>query len=146
MGDWHEVARTYNKYEKGCACSEAHYDFDNEKQFIKVTNSCLKTDGSTNVAHAKAYPKNDNMTIYKLYFVPVFGGNYWILDLADDYSWVMIGEPCRDSLYILSRTVPMHHDVLATLIRKASDIGYNTKGIILRSETCTETNDLGIEA
>ena len=112
MGDWHEVARTYNRFEKNCACSEAHYEFNTEKKFIEVTNSCRKTDGSFKKANAKAYPKNDNMTVYKLYFVPVFGGNYWIIDLAEDYSYAMIGEPCRDSLYILSRTPELNHDIM----------------------------------
>ena len=119
MGDWHEVARTPNRFEKDCVCSEAHYEFNTEKKFIQVTNSCRKKDGSFKSAKAKAYPKNDNMTIYKLYFVPVFGGNYWILDLAEDYSYAVIGEPCRDSLYILSRTEELHHDVMQHLLQKA---------------------------
>lgn len=43
-------------------------------------------------------------TFFKLYFVPIFGGNYFILDLDEDYQWVVVGEPCRDNYWLLSRT------------------------------------------
>jgi apolipoprotein D and lipocalin family protein len=31
-------------------------------------------------------------------------GDYWIIGLAPDYSWAVVGDPDRDYLWILART------------------------------------------
>ena len=45
-----------------------------------------------------------------LSFLPSVWGDYWILGLADDYSWAVVGSPDREYLWILlvlprSRTI-----------------------------------------
>ena len=83
-------------------------------------------------------PLNDNLTIYKLYSVPVFGGNYWIIDLAEDYSWVVIGEPCRTYYWVMSREKTMDQECLAERLRNLRRLGFCTKRTVFRSETCKE--------
>ena len=36
--------------------------------------------------------------------LPFVWGDYWIIGLADDYSWAVVGSPDRDYLWILART------------------------------------------
>jgi len=31
-------------------------------------------------------------------------GDYWVIGLADDYRWAVVGDPSREYLWILSRT------------------------------------------
>ena len=38
-----------------------------------------------------------------LSFLPFVWGDYWILGLADDYSWAVVGSPDRKYLWILAR-------------------------------------------
>jgi apolipoprotein D and lipocalin family protein len=72
----------------------------------------IKKDGSRSVAHAKGYVKNDFNTFLKIYFNPLIGGNYFILDLDVDYKWVVIGTPCRDLFWILARESSISDDLL----------------------------------
>jgi apolipoprotein D and lipocalin family protein len=39
-----------------------------------------------------------------LALLPFVWGDYWILGLAGDYSWAVVGSPDREYLWILSRT------------------------------------------
>jgi apolipoprotein D and lipocalin family protein len=39
-----------------------------------------------------------------LSFLPGVWANYWVIQLADDYRYAVIGEPSRKYLWILSRT------------------------------------------
>ena len=39
-----------------------------------------------------------------LSFIPWVWGDYWILDLADDYSYAAVGDPDRTYLWILARS------------------------------------------
>ena len=39
-----------------------------------------------------------------LSWLPMVWGDYWIIGLADDYSWVVVGTPDRKYLWVLSRT------------------------------------------
>lgn len=39
-----------------------------------------------------------------------FYGDYWIVEAADDYRYVVVGHPSRDYLWILSRTAGMARD------------------------------------
>ena len=45
-----------------------------------------------------------------LSFIPQVWGDYWILALPTDYRYVVVGEPSRTYLWILSRTPRMTAD------------------------------------
>ena len=67
----------------------------------------MKEDGSWTSGEAKAYPQNDFKTYLKIYFSRFFGAPYFIIDLDDDYKWVLVGEPSRSYMWVLSRSEEM---------------------------------------
>ena len=51
-------------------------------------------------------------------------GDYWVMALADDYSYAMVGQPSRENLWILSRTPELPSAIYNDLVRQAKDEGY----------------------
>jgi apolipoprotein D and lipocalin family protein len=47
-------------------------------------------------------------------------GDYWVIDLAPDYSYAVIGGPKREYLWILSREPRMPETVYAEILARAS--------------------------
>ena len=47
-----------------------------------------------------------------LSFLPFVWGDYWVLGLADDYSWAVVGSPDREYLWILARTPVLAEELL----------------------------------
>ena len=62
----------------------------------------------------------------KVQFFWPFKGKYWIIDLADDYSYAVVSHPDKDYLWILSRTPKMeksiHDQILLRLKEKGFDL------------------------
>jgi apolipoprotein D and lipocalin family protein len=54
-----------------------------------------------------------------LSFVPFVWGDYWVIGLADDYSWAVVGSPDRNYLWILARK-PRLDDQRAAAARAAA--------------------------
>ena len=46
-----------------------------------VKNTCYNKGGRVRSATATGYSKNNFNTFFKLYFFPLFGANYFIIDL-----------------------------------------------------------------
>ncbi len=102
LGKWYEIAAFPQSFQKGCSCTFAEYSLRPNGD-IQVKNTCLK-EGKTKIATGKAVVK-DKATNAKLsvtFFWP-FSGKYWIIALAPDYSYAVVGHPNRDYLWILSR-------------------------------------------
>ncbi|MGD8944973.1 MAG: lipocalin family protein, partial [Desulfobacterales bacterium] len=60
----------------------------------------------------------------KVWFFWPFKGNYWIIDLAPDYQWAVVGEPSRKYLWILSRTPTMDAAVYQGILKRLPQKGY----------------------
>jgi apolipoprotein D and lipocalin family protein len=58
-----------------------------------------------------------------LRWLPIGWGNYWVIGLAPDYRYAVVGEPSREYLWILSRT-----PALAEQDRKTIDELLRTQG------------------
>lgn len=103
LGQWYEIARFPNKFEKGCTHVTATYSLNADKT-IKVANACRKAGGDT-VAEGKAWVASPAKL--RVTFVPWLGdiaaGDYWILDLKSDYSMAVVGAPNGGFGWILSR-------------------------------------------
>ena len=97
---------------------------------IYVLNTCKKT-SKTNEAHGKAYAVegSSNARLKVSFFWP-FYGDYWILDLAEDYSWVIIGEPTGKYLWILARNPILDKNLEEKLLQKIESLGYRRSDLI----------------
>lgn len=133
IGKWYEVASIPQWFQKDCiANTTAEYSFA-EDNYLVVDNSCEQENGERKRAEgrAKVVDKDTNaklkVTFVKLFkWIFAFGGKYWILDLAPDYSYAVVGDPTREYAWILSRTPTLPQDKLiaAELALKAQ--GYDT--------------------
>jgi len=52
-------------------------------------------------------------------------GDYWVIEIADDYSWVIVGEPARRYGWILARSTELDPTLLAQLEQRMQEVGYD---------------------
>lgn len=127
MGKWYEIALFPQSFEKNCTGTTAEYTLRNDGK-VTVVNSChLNTlNGQFKVAKGEAYIA-DKLTNAKLkvsFFKP-FYGDYWILDLGQNYEYAMVGAPDRQYLWFLSRTPYMKTEDFDYLKAKATNLGFD---------------------
>ena len=133
-GRWYEVARYPNRFQKRCSGDVvAQYTLRPDGK-IDVDNSCrnesggedrsrgiarnASTDGSNSKLKVRFAPR-------VLSWLPFVWANYWILALADDYGYAVVGTPDREYLWILSRTPTLPEPVLAQLEKLVEAQGYD---------------------
>lgn len=130
LGTWYEIYRLPNWFEDdACRTVTANYSL-REDGHIRVLNTCYQTD-KTKVADgiAKIADKKTNAKLEVSFFRP-FYGDYWILDLATDYSWVLVGEKSGKYFWILARNSKLDASLEKTLLEKAKNLGYMTERFI----------------
>lgn len=66
----------------------------------------------------------------KVSFFRPFWGDYWVIDLAPDYSYAVVGHPSRDYLWILSRTSTMSPSTYDAIIARLGQAGYETGRLV----------------
>jgi apolipoprotein D and lipocalin family protein len=129
-GVWYEIARLPNRFQKKCAHSVvARYEVRDDGR-LNVVNECVEKDGTVSrakgvarLADHKAPPSR-----LKVRFAPAFlsflsavWGDYWVIDLAPDYSYAVVGEPKRRYLWILARSPqlpePLYEEILGRAAR-----------------------------
>ena len=125
-GTWYEIARLPNRFQKQCAGDVlATYTLQKDGE-IEVVNRCRKADGTVveAVGRAKLADKDGPNTKLKVRFAPswlsVFPfvwGDYWILELAPDYSYAVVGEPERRYLWVLARARALNDATLQGILR-----------------------------
>jgi apolipoprotein D and lipocalin family protein len=126
-GLWYEIARYPNSFERGCVGVTAEYTPRDDGR-IGVVNTCIEStlDGPqrTISGSARVADSTTNAKLKVTFFWP-FEGDYWIIDLADDYSYAVVGSPDRQFLWILSRTPTMednlYQQILDTLPARGFD-------------------------
>ena len=139
MGRWYAIASLPAWFQKGCYCVTAEYSM--QKDYVAVTNSCRKgsTEGPLKVSTAKAFvvPDTGNSQLKVQFFWP-FKGDYWIIALDQDYRYAMVGHPCREYLWILSRTPVMEEATYAALVEMARAKGYDVEKLQRIPQECKE--------
>jgi apolipoprotein D and lipocalin family protein len=131
-GRWFEIARFENSFEEGCAGVTADYTLK-PGGGVKVVNTCRKggLNGPVETAEGDARivnpPANSQL---KVSFFGPFEGDYWIVGLAPDYSWALVGEPEGRYLWILARTPRISPQLRTELIERLSGLGYNTSALV----------------
>ena len=138
-GTWFEIARLPNGFQKDCAGEVSATYTLLDKGELKVLNQCRKKNGNVQQVEGKARPsgKDKPNSQLKVRFAPAFlsfapfvWGDYWIIDLAPDYTYAVVGAPDRKYLWILSRYAKMDEETYQRLITKIASQGFDTSKIV----------------
>jgi len=126
-GKWYEIASFPQRFQKGCHCTTAEYTAT-DKGYVIVENRCNKDSirGKQSYIKGKAFvePNSGNAKLKVQFFWP-FRGKYWIIDLADDYSYAVVGHPNRDYLWILCRTQKMEQGTYNKIVERVKQQGFD---------------------
>lgn len=127
LGKWYEIASYPAWFQRGCTASTAEYAMLTDGK-IRIINRCHKgrPDGPLKESVGKAEVGDDQTNAkLKVWFFWPFKGNYWIIDLDDDYRWAVVGEPKRKYLWILSRTPTMNQTLYQNILSRLPSKGYD---------------------
>ena len=127
-GTWYEIARLPNPFQTKCAHSVVVRYAVRPDGRLDVVNECVEKDGRTSRAAGVARladPKGPPSQL-KVRFAPAFlsflsavWGDYWVIDLAPDYTYAVVGGPKREYLWILSREPRMPEPLYAEVLARA---------------------------
>lgn len=126
-GKWFEIASYPQPFQKGCHCTTAEYSLS-DKGYVIVENRCNRNSitGKQSYIKGKAFvEKNSGNAKLKVQFFWPFKGKYWIIDLADDYSYAVVSNPTKKYLWILSRTSKMNDAVYQQIISRLKEKGFD---------------------
>lgn len=126
-GKWYEIASFPQRFQKGCNCTTATYTLS-DKGFVVVENRCNKgsVTGKISYIKGKAFVvKNSGNAKLKVQFFWPFRAKYWIIDLADDYSYAVVSHPNKKYLWILSRTTTIDPTIYNGILNRLKEKGFD---------------------
>lgn len=103
QGKWHEIAHIPRPAQNDCSGTTATYTMQSDGKLTFVHECTLANGGyhgSTAIAKVSSAGTPAKLEVD-------FGGyigEYWIIEVAPDYRYAVVGHPSRDYLWILSRT------------------------------------------
>ncbi len=142
-GTWYEIARLPNPFQERCTSDvTATYAIDGDE--LVVINRCRTENGEMTEAKGRARRADDDGPNSKLEvrfapaflsFLPFVWGDYWILELPEDYSYVVIGEPERKYLWILAREKTLPGAVREEIFKRITMQGYDIKNLVYTTQS-----------
>lgn len=126
-GKWFEIASFPQRFQKGCHCTTAEYTIS-DKGYVIVENRCNRdsVNGKQSYIKGKAFIEKDSGDAkLKVQFFWPFKAKYWIIDLADDYSYAVVSHPNKKYLWVLSRTPKMESEIYQKIIVRLKEKGFD---------------------
>lgn len=126
-GKWYEIASYPTPFQRGCTGTTAEYSLRDDGR-VRVVNRCFQgslegpeqsIEGSARIVDAETNAK------LKVSFFGPFEGDYWIIELDEDYQWAVVSEPSRSTLWILSRTPTLNDETYDMILGRLIDRGYD---------------------
>ncbi|MCX7875075.1 MAG: lipocalin family protein [Melioribacteraceae bacterium] len=128
LGKWYEIASIPNSFQKGCQCTSAEYSLI-DSETIRVKNRCKKDNEIDDVEGKAFIVEGSNNAKLKVQFFWPFKGDYWIIELDNDYKYAVVGTPSRKYLWILSREPKLDENIYQMLLQKIKNKNFDISKI-----------------
>ena len=143
LGVWYEIARKPMSFQNQCDSNVTATYTLNENGNVLVDNRCTMKDGQQSHAIGEAFVQNAPFnTKLKVSFLPeairwlpAGRGDYWILKIDENYQTVLVGEPSRKYMWVLSRDPHLDQHVVNEYLDYAKSVGYDLKNLIRTKHT-----------
>jgi apolipoprotein D and lipocalin family protein len=129
-GTWYEIAAIPGKQQRGCANTKAEYTLDAAKGRVMVRNSCRRNGREASIrATAVPVDGSGNAKLIVTFF-RIIKGDYWVIGLAEDYSWALVSAPGGSRCWVLSRTPYMDDALYRQLLDQLRLKGIDTAKLV----------------
>jgi apolipoprotein D and lipocalin family protein len=138
-GQWYEIARYPNWFQKACAGeTTATYTLLKDGG-LKVVNRCREQGGSFKSAEGagRVASKDGSNSKLEVRFAPAalswlsaVWGDYQIIALGPDYDYAVVGTPDRKYLWILARQARLPEELYRKLVALAVEQGFQADKIV----------------
>lgn len=134
LGTWYSIAHIPTTFEEKCeGNTTANYTLKPNGD-IRVSNTCLVSTRNGMEYDAdigKAWiPNPDEPAKLKVSFVlGLFAGDYWIMEIGDDYEYAFVGHPGYNYLWILSRDPEISDEQYDQWLSDIAGYGYDTNRV-----------------
>lgn len=122
MGDWYVIARTPNLVERGHVAAQQRYQLDPEGKIdirYRYREGFAEPEQDKHV-HASVAADSGNRD-WRVWFYRVVPTRQRILEVAPDYSWMLLSWPGRDLAWIFARSPDMTIAQYRQLVAKLRD-------------------------
>lgn len=137
LGEWYEIARYPNRFQQDCPASKATYSPRPDGR-IDVLNECYDLNYRQVLravrGTARVVDRQSNAKLKVTFFWP-FSGDYWIIDLAEDYRYAVVGHPERKYLWILGREQRMEEAIYQQILGRLAAQGYDPAKLLRRANS-----------
>jgi len=132
LGEWHEIARLDHSFERGLSRVTANYSMRSDGGVRVINRGFSAESNSWKEAEGKAYfVDTEDLGYLKVSFFGPFYGAYIVFELDhDNYQYSLVSGPNKSYLWILSRSPKMNEDKESFLIKKATELGFDTNKLI----------------
>lgn len=131
-GTWYEIARFPMFFQRNCARDVTATYSLNADGTVKVDNRCVKSNGEQIGSVGQAHAVDASNSKLKVTFLPswlrwlpVGQGDYWVLKLDSQYQTVLVGNPSRKYLWILSRQPQLDERTYLNYVEAARKQGFD---------------------
>ena len=143
LGVWYEVVRKPLYFQNKCDRDVTATYTLNENGNVVVDNRCYTKEGKLTQSIGEAFIQNAPFNSkLKVSFLPEairwlpFGrGDYWVLKLDENYQTVLVGEPRRKYMWVLSRSQQPDQAVVNEYLEYAKSLGYDLGDVIHTKQT-----------
>lgn len=132
MGRWYEIASYPQWFEKGLTNVSARYTL--KEKYVEVLNSGYKNGKLKKARGIARVVEGSGGAKLKVSFFRPFYAKYWIIDLDNDYRWVVVSNPSRSTLWILCRTKTMDKALYQTILAKLKANGFDTSKLVIMKQ------------
>lgn len=126
-GTWYSLYSIPTIFDKGSRETTTKYTLNKDGYFDVVTTYKKSNDEKIYSRDSKIFPPEEgNNGDFRAQFIWPIKVDYWIIELAEDYSYVVVGHPDRKFLFIMSRNKKIsektHDEIVARCKAKGYDV------------------------
>jgi apolipoprotein D and lipocalin family protein len=125
-GQWFEIARFPNRYQRNCAAVLAEYTPRPDGHY-DVRGTCPDRRPGRRAASMEGVARLDGpaeLSVGLTSWMPFFRRSVFVMDMAPDYSVAVVGEPRRKYAWIMARTPEVSDAEYARALAVLAESGY----------------------
>ena len=125
-GTWYSLYSIPTIFDKGSRETTTKYTLNNEGYYNVLTTYKKPNDEKIYSRNSKMFPSEDGDSgELQAQFVWPIKVDYWIIELAEDYSYVVVGHPDHKFLFIMSRNKSISRKSYEEIVAHCKLKGYD---------------------